>query len=518
VAAAQIGQGKVTFGASFDAGTHRLASRGYFDQAGAPLYRLSKLSYDGAGNIRGYDEDAPPAGTVSWTLAYDSLYRLRGATATRGGARLATFEYWHDLASNVTRSDETAPGQALGYDPVRPDLVTGTAGAATQYTYDAAGRVRSTPTTSDIRWGARDRVERLTSAGAPQVDLIYDHDRELLAADTTTTGGATVRSYFFSAVHERHGGVDYYFAPIDGRQAVAAREDGTFVVLARGMADSIARAIDGSGTVVAGSTELYAPFGTAVEAASKPWPRGFAGAVRAPNGVYLMGARPYLSGLGHFGAPDPVLLDPLPKDLLFDPRRVSPYGYALANPHAFVDPTGRLAFIDDAIFYLIGRAAGVRSDPPGEGILQNFKESWSVLLRSVFPFHSGTTLGQVAAWPVQVTWGLAGLIIGTIAAYGTVEVMGATTRMEEHVQLIAIPGSAGNWAFTVGNKVVGYETTLKGHWHHEQGHYFQNLLLGPLYFPIIALPSVIHDKVHHIVHPGASLDDFYTEHWATAWG
>jgi YD repeat-containing protein len=64
VAAAQIGQGKVTFGASFDAGTHRLASRGYVDQAGAPLYRLSKLSYDGAGNIRGYDEDAKTSVSV----------------------------------------------------------------------------------------------------------------------------------------------------------------------------------------------------------------------------------------------------------------------------------------------------------------------------------------------------------------------------------------------------------------------------------------------------------------------
>src|SRR5262249_33128736 len=162
------------------------------------------------------------------------------------------------------------------------------------------------------------------------------------------------RSFFHSSVHERHGAIERYFAIFDGLQAVAVRDDGTQVILARSVGGSITRVIDDAGAPVAGSTELYGPLGSAIEAAAAPWPRGFPGALRTANGVYLLGARPYVAGLGHFGAPDPVLRDHFEENLMFDPRRVNRFAYALGNPHTFVDPTGRLALIDDVIFYAVG--------------------------------------------------------------------------------------------------------------------------------------------------------------------
>ena len=75
----------------------------------------------------------------------------------------------------------------------------------------------------------------------------------------------------------------------------------------------------------------------------------------------------------------------------------------------------------------------------------------------------------------------------------------------------------------MGNKVVGSPVTLAGTMpgtgipvqRHEQGHYFQNLALGPFYLPVIALPSIIHAAVN----PNhATYEDFYTEKWASAWG
>lgn len=55
---------------------------------------------------------------------------------------------------------------------------------------------------------------------------------------------------------------------------------------------------------------------------------------------------------------------------------------------------------------------------------------------------------------------------------------------------------------------------------HEYGHTIQCLFLGPLYWPVIAVPSVIwrlcfagYRKKH-----GVSYDTLYCERWATAWG
>lgn len=57
---------------------------------------------------------------------------------------------------------------------------------------------------------------------------------------------------------------------------------------------------------------------------------------------------------------------------------------------------------------------------------------------------------------------------------------------------------------------------------HEYGHALQSLVLGPLYLPVVALPSAIwfglpalrkYRREH-----GVSYYSFYTERWADAWG
>lgn len=505
--------GQVSFKADFGLLSHRLVGRSYRSALGAPLYELDQIVHDGVGNLLGFRENAPPAPAVTWVLATDSLYRLRSADAQRPAGAVAHLEYRYDLGGNFTRNDELAPGQALAYDTHRPDLLAGFPGTAPAYRYDAVGRLVASPTHGTILWNARDRVDRLVAGGAPQLDMLHDHAKELLAVDRAAPGGAE-RLLLVSPEHERHAGVDHYFAFLDGLQCVAARDDGTLRVLARGLAGSIPCVIDGNGVVVPGSSELYAPFGAALEPAAIPWPRGFAGAIRAQPPMYLMGERPYLAGAGRFGAVDRVLLEPPDRNLLLDARRISPYLYGLGSPHTHVDPSGRIAFVDDAIFWGIGRLTGLRHDSFGSGVLQNFLESWSVLLRTMVPLHEGQSpFTQAPGWLLQNSWGMLNEAVGTVAAYGAVELFGATTQMWEHVQLITVPGSFG--AFTLGNKVIGDATTLSLYKAHEQGHYFQNLLLGPLYFPVVAIPSIIHAGVHP---NDTNYDHFYTEGWATSWG
>lgn len=50
---------------------------------------------------------------------------------------------------------------------------------------------------------------------------------------------------------------------------------------------------------------------------------------------------------------------------------------------------------------------------------------------------------------------------------------------------------------------------------HEYGHTFQSLILGPLYFLVVGLPSVIWGMVKK---PGISYFSFYAEKWANHLG
>ena len=52
---------------------------------------------------------------------------------------------------------------------------------------------------------------------------------------------------------------------------------------------------------------------------------------------------------------------------------------------------------------------------------------------------------------------------------------------------------------------------------HEYGHYYQNLLLGPLTLLVIFLPSLLWAGIFHDL-SGKEYDWFYTERWATNWG
>jgi hypothetical protein len=73
-------------------------------------------------------------------------------------------------------------------------------------------------------------------------------------------------------------------------------------------------------------------------------------------------------------------------------------------------------------------------------------------------------------------------------------------RVVKHRPYLKVSDFAVVEGIRLGKKVVGDPSTLSAMWKHEQGHYFQNLALRPMYLLVIATPS------------------FYTETWATAWG
>jgi hypothetical protein len=135
-------------------------------------------------------------------------------------------------------------------------------------------------------------------------------------------------------------------------------------------------------------------------------------------------------------------------------------------------------------------------------------------------------LTHVPAWFAQRSWGGVNEAIGQLVAYGAVELFGAETHMYEQVQVVEVK-SVGSWgAFTLGDKVIGDPWSLSASMQvskipgvqHEQGHYYQNLILGPFYLLGIGLPSLVHGGLHDTIHPNQPYEDFYTETWASSLG
>lgn len=257
---------------------------------------------------------------------------------------------------------------------------------------------------------------------------------------------------------------------------------------------------------------------------SQPVPQQFTGKEVDPEtDLYYFGARYYDPRTQMWQAPDPIFEEYLngePNSGVYAPANLSSYLYTYGNPLGYVDPNGELAIIDDILFWSVGRLFGARHDSFFKGVGQNFVESWSVVLRTAFPFHSGSPKTHFPAWLIQMTWGLVNEVVGTLVGYFAVELFGAETRMFEHVQMI----ETRTWPWgtaALGSKIVG--PPAHGRYmrksgvpveRHEQGHFYQNLLLGPLYLPVIGIPSFFHAAIHKC----PNYEHFYTESWATAWG
>jgi|GEM_PF-2165729 len=80
-------------------------------------------------------------------------------------------------------------------------------------------------------------------------------------------------------------------------------------------------------------------------------------------------------------------------------------------------------------------------------------------------------------------------------------------------------------AACLGSVVLGDENLYSMHLPHEQGHFMQSLLLGPLYWFVIAIPSFTRAALitAGVLKPPAGMNyhdyyhSFYTEKWADSW-
>ena len=124
---------------------------------------------------------------------------------------------------------------------------------------------------------------------------------------------------------------------------------------------------------------------------------------------------------------------------------------------------------------------------------------------------------------IQWTWGLPVNLIGGIAFLFCTKIKKRRWQRFGYSYIVYLPWksgglSLGQFIFMRDNhksKVWTYNTRI-----HEYGHTWQCLLLGPLYYIIIAIPSMIwcncfegYRKKNNI-----SYYKLYCEAWANAWG
>ena len=123
---------------------------------------------------------------------------------------------------------------------------------------------------------------------------------------------------------------------------------------------------------------------------------------------------------------------------------------------------------------------------------------------------------------VQFTWGLPVNLVGGIA-FLICKLKGRRHQKFGYSYITFLPWNAGG--LSMGIFIFAKENHPKPEWTyntriHEYGHTWQCLLLGPLYYIVIAIPSVIWCNVfgkyrekHNI-----SYYKLYCEAWANRWG
>ncbi len=132
-------------------------------------------------------------------------------------------------------------------------------------------------------------------------------------------------------------------------------------------------------------------------------------------------------------------------------------------------------------------------------------------------------LFDVFFYVVQWTWGLPVNIVGGVAYLILTKMKKCRHQKFGYANIVYLPWDQGG--LSMGLFIFMRENHESKEWTyntriHEYGHTWQCLLLGPLYYVVIALPSVIWCNCFRKYREKNNVSYFklYCESWANAWG
>ncbi|GHT56313.1 hypothetical protein AGMMS50233_07840 [Endomicrobiia bacterium] len=359
----------------------------------------------------------------------------------------------------------------------------------------------------------------LIELGGGKYSLYYGVDKQRIKSIDSIPQRKTVRYYFGSyekeIINDTATHIDYIFAPsglaliVKTHIATAAVGkgaggigDGTattqpgipsgydFYYVSTDNLGSIVMITNTSKTVI--SKYYYQPFGGRVLLAGTDiTPRGYTFHEHlATFGLINMNGRFYDPVLARFLSPDPYVQMPN------FTQNYNRYAYALNNPFKFRDPSGEfiITFIVNAII------GWVKGDDFEEGLQKG---------GNAFVNHFKIFGGLFTTDKTKNFWGQAWELVSRFTWQGIQTVVGhiytQVSNLSGQIDKVDYKGgatvSSGNFwgqrgaAITMGSYINGSrELTANADnslFQHEYGHYLQSQSVGPIYFALYGIPSLI---------------------------
>lgn len=327
----------------------------------------------------------------------------------------------------------------------------------------------------------------------------YGADMSRIKMTVTDNGKQLLSRYYlansYELDHSDNGDVDrvylfgdYYKAPIVYERK---NSSGTVYLLVRDYLGSIVSVIDNGSDKY---QELsYDAWGRLRNPATKEhysygkepslwFGRGYTGHEHLPYfGLINMNARLYDPAVGRFLSSDPYVQMPE------STQGFNRYSYCINNPLRYNDPDGKFF-----LFTLFNAVTDLWGNLFKHGF--NFSRySWKRTANS-WKIETGMFRGNFGQICNKWTFGIVNSFVGMRISeiYNTFGKVDGVTYLEGMAALSgATPGSS---AMTIGHYSLGpkgYVADWRDHlFVHEYGHYIQTQYMGPLFFPVVALPSL----------------------------
>lgn len=139
------------------------------------------------------------------------------------------------------------------------------------------------------------------------------------------------------------------------------------------------------------------------------------------------------------------------------------------------------------------------------------------------PKRKASKVEQFFVYLIQWTWGLPVNMVGGIAYLICTKILKHPHSKFGYANIVYLPWNAGG--LSMGLFIFVRDEKEKEEWLynvriHEYGHTWQCLLLGPLYYLIVAIPSVIWCNcfAKYREKNNVSYYKLYCEAWANVWG
>ena len=177
------------------------------------------------------------------------------------------------------------------------------------------------------------------------------------------------------------------------------------------------------------------------------------------------------------------------------------YSYANNNPLNHVDPTGN--FVGTIFTAIWDFTATILTKGGLEFWNKNtFNNAWAQFdptgdwskTNKAFEIDKGLFTGNPLDILLKWTWNFPQTVAGNAISHG-LNVVGLVNAVSHFEGATVLDTEITGGAFTVGNYIAGprgFRADFRDHlFVHEFGHYLQSQVLGPLYLPSVALPSLL---------------------------